>query len=298
MPNNNTRRVRPVLMPMPRHVPLLTTILIALAPLAGADDASVVPLVTVERGALPIVLSAPHGGRTPISGAKPRQPVGGAVLVRDDNTAELAAMLAHAIERELAARPHLVVARFQRRFADANRPAADAFTDPAAAPHYGAFHGALKSACDDVRAKYGRGLLLDLHGQAAAPKTIIRGTADGQTVTALLQRDGLPALLGPTSVLGHLRKTGYAIEPDDTIAISKETRFNGGFIVRTYGSHRGTAIDALQLELGGDLRKKDRLPQTAKDLAAAIATFARAHLPQAPNATSRPTTKPLPQSAH
>jgi N-formylglutamate amidohydrolase len=91
-----------------------------------------------------------------------------------------------------------------------------------------------------------------------------------------------------------MKHAGYALEPDDATTLTKENRFNGGFIVRTYGSHQGTHIDALQLELGADLRAKDHLPQTAKDLASAIATFARAHLPK----TSLPTTRPTTQSAH
>src|SRR5687768_8406972 len=135
---------------MPRLTPPLVTLLITLAPFTRADDKTIVPLVTVERGTLPIILSAPHGGRTPIPNAKPREPINGAVLVRDDNTAELTALLADAIARELGARPHVVIARFERKFADANRAPADAYTDPAAAPHYDAFHAALKSACDAV----------------------------------------------------------------------------------------------------------------------------------------------------
>lgn len=266
---------------MPRPTPLLLTLLL-LTPVARAADAKPTPLITVQPGALPIILSSPHGGRADIPNAKPREATNNAVLVRDDNTAELTLALADAIERELGARPYVVIARWHRKYADANRAPAEAYTDPAAAPHYDACHAALKSACDDVRAKYGRGALFDIHGQARAARTIIRGTADGQTVSDLVNRDGLPALLGPTSVLGAMRKAGYALEPDDTTTLSKEERFNGGFIVRNYGSHQGTKIDALQLELGSDLRSKSHLEKTAKDLASAIATFARTHLPKTP----------------
>jgi len=266
---------------MPRPTPLLLALLLLPIPTRAADDKPT-PLITVQPGNLPIILSSPHGGRTPIPGAQPREAANGAVLVRDDNTAELTLALADAIEHELGARPYVVIARFQRKFADANRAPAEAYTDPAAQPHYDAFHAALKAACDDVRTKWGRGALFDIHGQAQSAKAIIRGTADGQTVSDLLKRDGLDALLGPTSVLGVMRKAGYAMEPDDTKSLTKETRFNGGFIVRTYGSHQGTTIDALQLELGADLRSKDHLQKTAKDLGTAIATFARAHLPKTP----------------
>lgn len=272
---------------MPRPT-LLVLILIALAPLSTRADDKPTPLITIQPGNLPIILSSPHGGRTEIPNAKPREASATAVIVRDDNTAELTLALADAIERELGARPYVVIARFQRKYADANRAPAEAYTDPAAAPHYDAFHAALKAACDDVRAKYGRGALFDVHGQAKAAKTIIRGTADGQTVSDLVKRDGLAALLGPTSVLGVMKRAGYALEPDDTTTLTKEERFNGGFIVRNYGSHQGTKIDALQLELGSDLRAKEHLAQTAKDLATAISTFARAHLPKTPLHSTTP----------
>jgi N-formylglutamate amidohydrolase len=261
--------------------------LISLAPVTRADDKPA-PLITVQPGNLPIILSSPHGGRADVPGAKPREASATNVIVRDDNTAELTLALADAIERELGGRPYVVVARWHRKYADANRAPADAYTDPNAKPHYDAFHAALKSASDDVRTKWGRGALFDIHGQARAPRTIIRGSADGQTVSDLLKRDGLPALLGPTSILGAMRKAGYALEPDDTMTLTKEERFNGGFIVRNYGSHQGTNIDALQLELGSDLRSKVNLPKTVQDLAKAIATFARAHLPRAPLPTTRP----------
>jgi N-formylglutamate amidohydrolase len=276
---------------------IVTAFLLAVSLSDRADDQPAPPLVTVEKGNLPIILSAPHGGRTEVPGAKPREPVNGAVLVRDDNTAELTALLADAIERELGGRPYVVIARFQRKFADANRAPAEAYTDPAAAPHYDAYHAALQAACEDVRAKWGRGALFDVHGQAKAPGKIIRGTADGQTVTDLLQRDGPGALLGRTSVLGSMRRAGYGLEPDDTTALTREERFNGGFIVRNYGSHKGTKIDAIQLELGAELRAKGRLAKTAKDLAAAIGTFARGHLPGVRMAASRPTSGVAPAVA-
>jgi hypothetical protein len=60
----------------------------------------------------------------------------------------------------------------------------------------------------------------------------------------------------------------------DTESDAKEVaKFNGGFIVDTYGSHTGYAIDAIQLEIGTSLRTKDQYPTTARDLATAVAVF-------------------------
>ena len=60
---------------------------------------------------------------------------------------------------------------------------------------------------------------------------------------------------------------GYKIQPALT-GQDRETRYTGGYTTRTYGSHRGTKIDAIQLELGSDLRAKANLERTANDLAA------------------------------
>jgi hypothetical protein len=49
--------------------------------------------------------------------------------------------------------------------------------------------------------------------------------------------------------------------------------------VQTYGSHRATRIDAIQLEFGTRLRARDNVDRTAADVAAAIRVFAKEYLP-------------------
>ena len=241
------------------------------------------PLVTVSKGTLPIILTAPHGGRTAVPDT-PARKGGGAVKQfvawRDDNTAELTEKLAAAIERELGGRPYVVIARFERKFADPNRDVANAYEHENAKPHYDAFHTAVTDAVADVRATWGRGVLLDVHGQGTDPDGIFRGTRDGKAVADLMKREGEAAVTGPKSVFGALAAMGYKALPAlPEKGIGKEERYNGGYITDAYGSHRGTAVDAIQLEFGTNLRKKDRLDKTAADAAKAVATFARAYLP-------------------
>ncbi len=266
---------------MHRVLPLFVLLLISNA----RADEKVEPLITVQKGDLPIILSAPHGGRKAIPGAKARE--GGAniaqfVTGRDENTAELTEKLADAIEKQLGARPYVVIARFERKYCDPNRPAKDSYEDKLAAPHYDAYHAALKAACKEVKEKWGRGLLLDIHGQGAKADGIFRGTASGKTVEALLKKFGNPALLGPDSVIGHLARHGYPVIPDPTANTEQigdeDKRYNGGYIVRTYGQAE-LAIDAIQLELGGQLRSKEKMQKTADDIAAAVKAFDQAYLP-------------------
>jgi len=240
---------------------------------AGADAARA---TTVGAGNLPIIVAAPHGGRMPLVEIPPRRGVGVAQFSaeRDSNTAELAEMLAGNLAAALGASSFLVIARFERKFIDANRAESAAFETPAAKAYYEAYHRALRDAAAEVKKRWGGGLLLDIHGQGAEADTIFRGTHNGRSVAALRGRFGAASLVGPKSILGQMAALGYRIAPAD----DHEIRYTGGYTTQTYGSHRGTAIDAVQLEFGANLRRQANLERTATDLARAIEIFAREYL--------------------
>lgn len=244
----------------------------------GAQELKPIEWLTASVGTLPIVVSAPHGGRDAIPGLAPRRGLGVPqfTVERDSNTAELAHALAGKLMLRLGMNPFLVIARFERKHVDANRPESAAFESPAAKPFYDAYHAALITAVADVRRRWGGGLLLDLHGQAAERDTIFRGTDNGRSVSSLERRFGRAALNGPTSILGYLSAKGYKVEP---AADDRERRYTGGYTTRTYGSHRDGGIDAIQLELGSNLRAHANVERTADDLAAAIENFLRFHPP-------------------
>jgi N-formylglutamate amidohydrolase len=158
---------------------------------------------------------------------------------------------------------------------DANRAADEAYESEKARPVYDAYHASLAAACKAVKEKFGRGLLLDIHGQGEFKDAICRGTRNGKTVTLLLDREGRHSLIGRRSVLGHLQRNGYRVLPscDADDEVKEVPKFSGGYIVDTYGSHTGYAIDAIMLEIGTTLREKDRFARTARDLATAVAVF-------------------------
>ena len=243
----------------------------------GQNDAE--RLLTVWTGSLPLILSAPHGGREPIPGVPLRLGIGVAQFNtgRDNNTDHLAEAIAVKLSERLGAKPFVVIARFDRKFLDANRPVTGAYEAASAKPHYDAYHRALAESAEKVRSQWGGGLLLDLHGQGAAVEAIYRGTDNGATVAGLLERHGKEAIVGPKSIFGQLAAKGYKVLPDPSGA-ERERRYVGGYIARTYGSHRGTKIDAIQLEIGTRLRAKANLEGTATDLAHAIEVFARQYL--------------------
>ena len=84
-------------------------------------------------------------------------------------------------------------------------------------PYYAAFHSAVDEACKQIRQVWGRGLLLDIHGQAAETNVVFRGTRHGKSVTNLVRRFGRQALTGPHSILGQLALRGYKILPDASV---------------------------------------------------------------------------------
>jgi N-formylglutamate amidohydrolase len=238
---------------------------------------------TVASGALPIILSAPHGGRTAIPEVVPRRGVGVPqfTVERDSNTAELAELLAGKIAARLDARPFLVIARFERKYVDANRSETAAFETAEAKFYYDTYHAAIAAAVLKVRQSWRAGLLLDLHGQGAERDTIFRGTDNGSSVAALVQRFGREAVIGAKSILGQMASRGYKVEPG---VDGRERRYTGGYTTRTYGSHRAGGVDAIQIELGANLRAKSNLERSADDLARAIEIFHRAYLPAASGA--------------
>jgi N-formylglutamate amidohydrolase len=237
-------------------------------------------LITLWSGNLPIALVAAHGGREAVPGVAIRAGEGVAQFKtgRDNNTAELAEAIALNLGERLGAEPFLIIARFDRKYIDANRPSNGAYEAAEARPYYAAFHQAVDEACKQIRRVWGRGLLLDIHGQAAQANVIFRGTSNGKSVAELVKTFGHEALAGPQSIFGQLALRGYKSLPDPP-GKERESRYIGGHTTQTYGSHRATGVDAIQLEFGSQLRARDNVNKTAADVAAAITVFAREYLP-------------------
>jgi N-formylglutamate amidohydrolase len=251
---------------------------------AVADDRSPDSLVHTVTGGIPIILSAPHGGGDEIPGVGERTgfAVDKFVTVRDTGTYDLTLKLCDAIEKKMGAKPFVVMAKFDRRFIDANRPAADAYEWKAAKPVYDHYHASLASAKKKVETDWGRGLLLDIHGQIAERDTIFRGTNDGKTVAHMIDRFGKAGLSGPKSVLGLMEAKGYKVFPNADSKDKENPRYGGGYIVQTYGSKDGGTVDAIQLELGWNQRMRSSWAKTSADLADAIDAYAKEYLPASP----------------
>jgi N-formylglutamate amidohydrolase len=271
-------------------------VLLWLAVLAGpparAADKTPADLVLVQQGALPIILTAPHGGREAIPGIEPRRDTandeayrkwGGFRRGADTNTDILAQGIAAEVAKLTGKKPYLVVARFSRTYVDANRPPELGLDSPEARPYYDTYHRSIRRFIDEIRRSYPAGLLIDVHGQSKDPDVLMRGTLNGRTVERLLRRAGVEAVTGPKGIYGQLEANGFKVFPGNDVppaGRSEDAGFNGGYTVFIYGSHNPTGFDAVQMEFGTRYRQKAVLDKSARDAAKAIAAFHEAYLKQ------------------
>ena len=165
----------------------------------------------VQRGELPIIITAPHGGSLAISGVPKRLGPEGElksgkfVTGQDTRTLELATATAKRVEELTGKRPYLVASKAHRQYVDPNRPEKEAVEHPKAQAVHAAFHGQVREFVDELRKKFPQGaLLLDIHGQATSADTIYRGTQNGTTVMKMIEKHEAAALTGEQSILGYL----------------------------------------------------------------------------------------------
>ena len=255
---------------------------------ADATDRALADLVLVQQGSMPIILTAPHGGRAAIPTVEPRRaqdgtpgPWGGVHTGADVSTDILALGIAAELRKVTGQDPYLVVAKFARKYIDANRPPEFGLEDPRARPYYDYYHRSVRRFVDEVRVKYPAGLLIDVHGQGKDPDVIMRGTINGRTVQRLMQRGGVDAVTGPRGVFGQLEANGFKVFPRNDVpprGTSEDAGYKGGYTVFTYGSHNRDGLDAVQMEFGNRYRQKAVLDTSAQNTARAIAVFYEAYL--------------------
>lgn len=225
--------------------------------------------VDYEAGSLPIVISAPHGGRLEPSEI-PGRTFG--VTGSDRNTDQVAEALADAIEARMGGRPHLIISRLHRRKLDPNREIVEAAQGSPQAEHtWLEFHAMIEHAHGRVAAQHGRGLYLDLHGHghpiqrlelgyllnaadlARPDAELDQGTwAASSSIRTLTAESGVPfstILRGPESFGSLLEDLGFAATPSDVQPDpGANPFFSGGYNTARHGSRSGGPISGIQVE--------------------------------------------------
>lgn len=251
-------------------------------------------LVKRHRGTMPVILTCPHDGsesppnvsertsdRTPAGCG--RFETGG-----DPHTAEITESVAQEVLERTGLSPYVVIARFRRRFIDANRSENCAFTDPDAESFYDEYHSRIDGYVNQILAQnQGRGFLFDIHGTGVKdddPADIYLGTRNGRTLLAEFDRENIFMQHGLHGLLKWVRRQrpapygppevyGYNIQPADAAGTE---RLNGQFTVVNYGAK----INSIQIEVASTIRNDDQKRAFfVEDLAFAIVNFVRRHAP-------------------
>ena len=249
-------------------------------------------LVKRHRGTMPIILTCPHDGTETPSGVSERTngatPAGCNFSTgRDTHASTVAEEVAQRILRETRLSPYVVMARFHRKFIDANRSANCAFTDADGQPFYSEYHNQIQVYVTQLLAQNAnRGFLFDIHGTAGVdddPADIYLGTANGAALTPSFDRNLLFARHGLHGLLRAVRRNvaatnsafRYTVSPADAAA-TESPAVNGGFTVREYAAQLNCIQIELQTEMRTDAVKRAML---VEDLAYALMNFVRRHAP-------------------
>lgn len=208
------------------------------------------PLLLVERGNIPLILSAPHGGAHFPDGWPVRAK---GVKVRDTNTYEIALALRDAIRRRIGGEPYLIASRVHRRHLDLNRDREESGAMLGESQHalWADYHEAIERASMVARDQAGgRALLIDLHGHGHDHGLIELGFAISADELRKEPRQLMDEawVRGAKSLGARLDARGWKSVPSPTRPAPKigQAYFNGGYIVRR---HRGDGLRSIQIEL-------------------------------------------------
>jgi N-formylglutamate amidohydrolase len=251
-------------------------------------------LVKRHRGTMPVLLTSPHGGSETPPGVSERTKAatpGGCSFktARDNETALITESLAQKLLDLTGVSPYVVLARFHRRFIDANRESACAFIDSDARPFYDEYHHNIEGYVNQILEQNGGcGFLFDIHGTLEIeddPADVYLGTANGLALRPDFDRGNLFMQHGLQGLLKSARRSSgvgapetifsYRVSPADETR-TETSEVSGGFTVRHYGA----SITSIQIEIANTIRNDEaKRGFFIDDLALAIVNFVRRHAP-------------------
>ena len=251
-------------------------------------------LVQRHSGTMPVILTCPHDGDQSPPGVEARTSEGTPAgcqftTARDREAGLITRLVAQKILDLTGLSPYIVLARYHRRFIDANRPLKCAFTDPDAQPFYDEYHGRISEYIKEIRTQNdNRGFLFDIHGVRlieSDPADIYLGTDNGGSLLPGFDRADIFMQHGLHGMLKAARQQSGSVPPQPVFqyrvspadAAARETSsVDGGFTVRQYGA----LINSIQLEIADTIREDEQKRSfLGEDLAFAIINFVRRHAP-------------------
>jgi N-formylglutamate amidohydrolase len=224
-------------------------------------------------GNMPLIISAPHGG-TSLPSELPDRTYG--TFDTDTSTDNLARAVRTAVFNRYGRYPHVIICNIDRQKIDCNREIIEGAQGNAnTILAWNEYHTFIQIAKQAVISSYGRGLLIDLHGQGHSIQRLEIGynTDSGDlfksTLTSSDRYDSSIRELGERSRLTFdqlvrgdlslgtlLQSRGYPSVPSTTnlnqgtVNGVHNPYFTGGYTVEIYGSKGSNsgAINAIQIE--------------------------------------------------
>lgn len=260
-----------------RRILLISTLAVVVASLRTAAAEEYQPgktyfgrneYIEYLAGDLPVILSAPHGGRLRPEEIPDRT---AGTLAFDTNTQELARAIADELHARTGHWPHIIICRLSRRKVDCNREIVEAAAgNPYAEQAWRDFQGFIDAAQAAVVRQRGRGIYIDLHGHGHATPRLELGylhsveqlaltdaelnagtyAADSSlaAIAALNRRSSYADLLrGPLSFGAIMEQHGFLCSPSPSNPHPKAPFFNGGYNTRRHG-HDAAPLAGLQIE--------------------------------------------------
>jgi hypothetical protein len=250
------------------RIPIL---LLLFSALLHAQSPELEKYIEVRAGALPIILTVPHGGSLKPDNVLARRY---GVTGTDSNTIPLSEMLIEELQTRYGGKPHAIISRLHRSKLDPNREIKEAAQgDPTAEAAWHRFHDGAKKACDAVTKKHGLGLLLDIHGHRHIDQRVelgylIKGeqlkasdaelNADAALIASTSIRDldkrspqsFAELVRGPQSLGGLLERHGARCLPSPTKPNPglMAGYFSGVYDIAAHGSRGGGTVSAIQVE--------------------------------------------------
>ena len=230
--------------------------------------------VEYHAGDLPIILSAPHGGRlTPDE--IPDRTYG--TTVTDDNTYELTKTVMDTMVARFGGRTHVILCRLKRTKLDANRDSVEAAQDDKYALRaWQEYHHYIGVAKLKIETDYGSGLFFDMHGHGKNPDGfydlrnwlgyLLSGSEldlsdavlnansfkNESSIRALVDSSSssfIEVLRGANSFGAILDSIGFKSVPRVNDPGPNGMRyFSGGYNTVRHGSKNGGMISAIQVE--------------------------------------------------
>ena len=204
---------------------LLPSLLVLISLLCRPLSAETAPFI-LEKGDLPILLVAPHGGSGSLLEAPIRRQRDSEdphfSTKKDMVTSELTRSYCDEILKVTGKKPSLLSSEIHRKYCDLNREEEWSSPAPAGQAFHREYHGVLRDELKRLVDLHGWALLLDIHGQSSEPHDLMIGVREGDTIGDWSKA----ALWGNDGLVERLQKEGFAVVPGRA---QEKIRYGGGY---------------------------------------------------------------------